>query len=75
MHILTALKVLFWPHSGSRAVTPWKWSITASITVSMRLAEQGFQLLELTVVNPVISGSDLLKDHPEMKAATSAMAT
>ena len=30
----------------------------ASITVSVGLAEQGFQFLELTLANPVISGSD-----------------
>ena len=51
--------------------------VSNAVNYSIRwgLAEQEFQFLELTVVNPVISGSDLLKDHPEMKAATSAMAT
>ena len=53
------LKCCFGHLTGSTAVTPWKWSLAASITsIRWGLAEQGFQFLELTVVNPVISGSD-----------------
>ena len=71
MHILYALKVLFGHLPSSTAVTPWRWSLKASITASDGGCRTGVPIPGRLV----IAGVDLLKDHPKMKAATSAMAT
>lgn len=70
MHILDALKVLFWPpHWFQGGNTVKMVNNGVNYPLEMEVDEHGVQSLELTVANPVIAGLDVLSAFKFLQAS------